>query len=308
MPSCALLPDFVTLLLVNFRSRDVQSYLPLVLLDGTGTGVDGVVATDFAGSSIALLLNGVQGGAYIDGDIVKLLPGPSGTGVYYIVLEPGYWRNFGQPGASGTVTWVARAAAAAFVNYIGNATVEDVPNMFWDHAVWRGVLGTMGGALRAAGAFWLGRYKVDASAKTRTTFKEDNVTALATGATLDQLGAPSSDPIFETLTAIDSTAPTVLSSVPSDGATGVSVHYWFDATFSKDLDPTTVTPASLFIRPVSGAPVGGTIVQMSTTRYRFYPWYPLNAASAYQGVVLISVKDPWGNALAVQHVVGFTTA
>lgn len=291
-----------------FRSRDVASYLPLVLLDNSGAGVNGVVAADFSGSAISLLLNGVSRSTAIDGYHVQLLAGPASTGLYYIVLEPGYWQNFGAPGSAGTASWVAVPSATKFVNFIGNATVMDIPNLFWDFGVWRGGLTTMGGAMRAMGGYLLGRLKVDTVSSTRTVFKEDNITPLAAGATLNQLAQPSSDPIFETVTEVDTTAPSATTSVPTDGATGVSINTIFDVTFSEEMDPTTMTSSNVFIRPTSGSPVAGTITQLSTKQYRFTPSAPLGHTTAYQGVVLISVKDPWGNALSVQYVAGFTTS
>lgn len=291
-----------------FRSRDVPSYLPLILLDNTGTAVNGVVAADFLSSSVILILNGVSKTVTFDGYHVQLVPGPSNTGVYYALLEPSYWANWSGPGSNGTITWVALPSATKFVNFIGNGTVLDVPNMFWDHGVYRGVLESMGGAMRAVGAFFLGRYKVDTLSNSRTLYKEDNATPLATGATLDQNGAPNFDPIFETVTSIDTTAPTVSSSVPTNGAANVSVNTIFDVTFSKPMDPTTVTGASMFIRPTSGSPVAGTISQLSPVIFRFTPSSPLNGATSYQGVVMTTAKDPWGNALSVQYVAGFTTA
>lgn len=291
-----------------FRSRDVASYLPLVLLDNTGTGVNGVVTTDFAGSAISLVLNGTTQSTVIDGYHVKLVSGPANTGVYYIALEPGYWANFGGPGAAGTASWIAVPSATKFVNFIGNATVIDLPNILWDFGVWRGALGTMGGAMRAMGGYLLGRLKIDTISNTRSVYKEDNVTPLATGSTLNQLAQPSSDPIFETVTHVDTTAPTATSSVPTNGATNISVNTIFDVTFSEEMDPTTITATNLFIRPTAGSPVAGTITQLSTKQYRFTPSAPLSAASSYQGVVLIATKDPWGNALSVQYVAGFTTA
>lgn len=294
---------------VLFRSRDVPTYLPLVLLDNTGTGVNGVVTTDFAGSAISLVLNGVSQSTVIDGYHVQLVAGPANTGVYYIALEAGYWgTNFGGPGAAGTASWIAVPAATKFVNFIGNGTVMDIPNLFWDHGVWRGALMTMGGAMRAMGGYLLGRLKVDTISNTRTVYKEDNVTPLAAGATLNQLALPSSDPIFETVTEVDTTPPTATASVPTNGATNVSINTIFDVTFSEEMDPTTMTATNVFIRPTAGSPVAGTITQLSTKQYRFTPSAPLSHTTAYQGVVLIGAKDPWGNALSVQYVAGFTTS
>ena len=53
---------------------------------------------------------------------------------------------------------------------------------------------------------------------------------------------------FTTGTATDTTAPTVSSTVPANGATGVSINRKISATFSEAMDPLTINHDNLYLK------------------------------------------------------------
>lgn len=103
----------------------------------------------------------------------------------------------------------------------------------------------------------------------------------------------------------DNTPPTVTATVPIDAAVNVSVNAVITATFSEAISPTTIGPASFLI--VRGAvPVAGTVTYSGNTA-TFTPSSALANDAAYTATITTAVTDLSGNALAAEHVWGFTT-
>ncbi len=103
----------------------------------------------------------------------------------------------------------------------------------------------------------------------------------------------------------DTTAPTVSSSIPADGATGVSLNGNITATFSEGMDPATIT-TSTFTLTQSGTPVVGAVTYVGTVA-TFDPTGNLTASTLYTGTITTGAKDLAGNALAVNKTWSFTT-
>jgi hypothetical protein len=102
------------------------------------------------------------------------------------------------------------------------------------------------------------------------------------------------------------TTPTVVSTTPANGATGVSVSSVLSVTFSQAMDCSTITAATL------GASVGGVAVPGAVTcsgaTATFTPSASLTAGTSYAAAVQASVKDPTGLALAATYSWSFATA
>lgn len=203
--------------------------------------------------------------------------------------------------------------AAGFVGY---GTVEE----FQDAAehpsrdIWAasakgsGIVNTLGGVLRILNLWLNGRYKVDAVSNKRTIFAEDNTAILVEAATFDSVGAPSTDPIFETVTPPDTTPPTVLSTVPTSGAIGVAVNSVVTITFSENMDPLTLTELSLVLKQ-GATPIDTHISYNQVTKVATIVPNQLMAALTVHNVdVTTAVKDLRGNALSVLFTTSFTTA
>jgi hypothetical protein len=111
---------------------------------------------------------------------------------------------------------------------------------------------------------------------------------------------------FTTGTTTDIGAPTVCSTSPADGATGVSLNGALSATFSEAMDPLTITAANFTVAGVTGT-VGYDSVSFVAT---FTPSSSLASNTAYTATIVgggSGVKDLAGNALAANKVWTFTT-
>jgi hypothetical protein len=114
---------------------------------------------------------------------------------------------------------------------------------------------------------------------------------------------------FTTGITTNTTAPTVIATVPASGATLVPTNSNVTATFSKAMDPSTITATGAFtldVFGVGGAAVPGT-VQYAGTIATFTPTSPLAAATEYTATITTATKDLTGNALAANYVWSFTT-
>jgi hypothetical protein len=102
----------------------------------------------------------------------------------------------------------------------------------------------------------------------------------------------------------DTTPPSVTSTVPASGATGVSVSGSVTANFSEPVDPATVT---FTVTPSGGSPAPGTLtVAPDGTSATFNPTSDLAAGTLHTASVQAS--DPLGNTMPSATTWSFTTA
>jgi hypothetical protein len=122
------------------------------------------------------------------------------------------------------------------------------------------------------------------------------------------------DVVFNTTTAPDTTAPTVMGVSPANGATGVAVNTAVTVTFVEDMSPATISTSTIELRSAANALVAATVSYNSSTRVAtLTPSAALTPASTYTVRVLGGatdprVKDVAGNALATTFTSTFTTA
>lgn len=203
--------------------------------------------------------------------------------------------------------------AAGFVGY---GTVEEFQDaaehpskdVLGASATGSGLLNTMGGSLRLLNLWLNGRYKVDAILNKRIIFAEDNTTTLVQADTKDSVGAASTDPVFETLTAPDITPPTVSSTVPSPAAVGVAVNAVVTVTFSEELDASTVTETSAVLKEGATPIDTHVLYDHQTKKITIVPNQLLTALTVHNVDITTAIKDLRGNALAVLYTLTFTTA
>lgn len=110
---------------------------------------------------------------------------------------------------------------------------------------------------------------------------------------------------FTTGTVADTTAPTVDSTDPADVATDVVLNRNAVATFSKAMDPLTITTAT-FTLMQGTIPVAGAVTSVGSVA-TFNPTNDLAASTTYTATITAGVKDLPGNALAANKVWTFTT-
>jgi hypothetical protein len=115
---------------------------------------------------------------------------------------------------------------------------------------------------------------------------------------------------FSTAAAPDVIPPTVSLNVPAAGATNTALNTHITATFSEDMDPSTITAASFTLTASGGTPVAGTVSYAAGARSAiFTPTTPatLVAGTTYNATITTAAKDLSGNALAGNFAWSFTT-
>jgi len=105
---------------------------------------------------------------------------------------------------------------------------------------------------------------------------------------------------FETGATTDSTPPSVTF---TDAAAGVAVNRKNTATFSEDMDGSTITPASFSV--AGPTPVSGTVTYLRRTAV-FKPSSSLASNTTYTATITAGVRDLAGNALQA-NAWSFTT-
>jgi Listeria/Bacterioides repeat/Listeria/Bacterioides repeat/Listeria/Bacterioides repeat/Listeria/Bacterioides repeat len=102
--------------------------------------------------------------------------------------------------------------------------------------------------------------------------------------------------------------PTVNSTSPVSGATNVSPSASITTTFSKAMNPTTITSSSFTLKQGATA-VAGTVTYNATTNIAsFKPNTALASSAAYTATISTDVADVAGNHLATAYTWSFTTA
>jgi hypothetical protein len=102
-------------------------------------------------------------------------------------------------------------------------------------------------------------------------------------------------------------APTVLSSTPVSGATGVPRNGGISATFSEAMDPATLTATTFTL--TSGAtavPVQGTVTY-ANSKVEFWPAAQLDSGGSYTATITTGARSASGVALAAMTAWSFTT-
>jgi len=104
---------------------------------------------------------------------------------------------------------------------------------------------------------------------------------------------------------VDTVAPTVSSTNPSDGALAVAV---ISASFSEPMNPSSITAATFHLTGPGAVAVNGTVsYDASAEIARFTPVPPLPASTSYTAMITTGATDMAGNALASAHSWSFTT-
>ena len=109
-------------------------------------------------------------------------------------------------------------------------------------------------------------------------------------------------------TATNAAPPTVIATSPVDSATNVPVNFKLTATFSKAMDPLTISGTTFTLRQGATNVVGVVILDVLTNTAAFTPAAPLLASTVYTATISTGAKDLGGTALAANYSWSFTTA
>lgn len=101
--------------------------------------------------------------------------------------------------------------------------------------------------------------------------------------------------------------PAVTATTPVNGATGIALTTSISATFSADMDASTLTSASFTIGGVTPAAVNGITYDAATRTVTFIPSANLAFSTTYTATITTAVKDTIGTAMAANKVWSFTT-
>lgn len=101
--------------------------------------------------------------------------------------------------------------------------------------------------------------------------------------------------------------PTVVSTVPANGAPGVAADTLVSATFSRAMNPATINGATFTLTGPGLTPVPGVVTYAGSTA-TFTPTSVLAASTLFTATITTGATDPTGNALAANFVWTFTTA
>ena len=116
---------------------------------------------------------------------------------------------------------------------------------------------------------------------------------------------------FTTGTSLDSSAPSVLLVNPADLAVNVALDSSVSATFSKAMDPLTVSAATFTVQasgpPLAPALAGTVSYDANAKTASFTPVAKLAAGSSYTATLSTGCRDLSGNPLAANKVWSFTT-
>ncbi|MBF0527700.1 MAG: Ig-like domain-containing protein [Deltaproteobacteria bacterium] len=108
---------------------------------------------------------------------------------------------------------------------------------------------------------------------------------------------------FTTAAGPDTTPPTVASTSPANGATGIPIGASIKATFSEQILATTLASATFYLNGVSG----DVSYNSSTKTAIFTPSANLAYNTLYTAIVTTGVTDTSGNNLAATYTWSFTT-
>ena len=104
------------------------------------------------------------------------------------------------------------------------------------------------------------------------------------------------------------TQPTVIATVPANGATGVPANQVLTATFSKAMNPATIT-GTTFLLKAGATAVAGTVTYNATGSVAsFTPTVPLTYNTVYTATITTGATDATGDPLAANYVWSFTTS
>ena len=110
---------------------------------------------------------------------------------------------------------------------------------------------------------------------------------------------------FTTGAVADTTAPTVVSTEPANGATGVPTNNKIAVTFSESMNTATLRASSFTVTGPGLTPVAGTVSYANLVA-NFTPTGSLLNNTVYTGTITTEAKDLAGNSL-VKYVWTFTT-
>jgi hypothetical protein len=135
-------------------------------------------------------------------------------------------------------------------------------------------------------------------------------TATITSGAQDTVGASlASNYVWSFLTLPAPTPPTVISTVPANGATGVPINQALSATFSVAMTPASINSATFTLSVTGGGSVAGVVTYVAAGAVAtFTPDANLASNTSYTATITTGAQNLAGTGLASNYVWTFTTA
>ncbi|MGI9043509.1 MAG: Ig-like domain-containing protein [Gemmatimonadaceae bacterium] len=136
-----------------------------------------------------------------------------------------------------------------------------------------------------------------------------NYTLTVSTGVRDEQGNAMAAPYSLSFTVGDTTPPTVVSTVPADGATGVATNTIVSATFSEPMDSSTINTTTFTLRLTSGGGnlAGSVAWNAGTHTATFTPSAVLAQGVSYTATVTTGARDVAGNPMTAAKVWTFVT-
>ena len=106
---------------------------------------------------------------------------------------------------------------------------------------------------------------------------------------------------------LDVTPPTVISTDPPAGATGVNIYKPVYATFSEAINPATLTTSTFILSGPDGGVAGSVVYNAGSYTASYIPSSALSPGSIYTATLTTGVQDLTGNGLVTDYIWTFTT-
>ena len=100
--------------------------------------------------------------------------------------------------------------------------------------------------------------------------------------------------------------PTVISTVPAQGSTGVAINTVISATFSMAMNSSTISNSTFLVTTADGTAVSGAVSYSGSTA-AFTPGTVLAYGTVYTATITSGAKNPGGTPLRANYVWSFTT-
>jgi len=113
--------------------------------------------------------------------------------------------------------------------------------------------------------------------------------------------------VWSFTTGTNDVPPTVLSTVPVAGATGVSPSANLSATFNKPMDASSLTPSTFTLKGPNGVALPSTVTYANDVA-TLNPTSPLTGSTLYTATITTGAKDVAGTFLVSNYTWTFTTA
>jgi hypothetical protein len=247
-------------------------------------------------------------GSVITATVTAGVKDVAGNALQLTVGSPGIWSFTTRDDQPPTVSSVSPTAGATVAgNSVVNITFSEAMDPTTINATNITLRVTGGAAVAGAVTYNTTTHVATFTPSAALTVPQDYTITVTTGVK-DVAGNALASAFTSTFKTADLSTPTVISTSPAANAVNVPVNSTITATFSKAMDPTTITAGTFLVKTtVGGVSVLGSVTyNAATNSATFTPTSPLASQTAYT-VTVTGVKDTFGTPMAAAVIWTFST-